>query len=225
MKVLALDTACAACSVAVLDGDDLRAARFEPMARGQTEALMPMVGAAMEDAALGYDALDLVAVTVGPGSFTGLRTGLAAARGIALGCGVALAGVTTLETVARPALASSSGRPVLAVLTTGRAELYAQRFGADGAPLDDAAALLPGALAGTIRNESLLLAGDGADALRPLLGNAAGIGFAAGPGLPRAEDVARIAASRGVAAGAPPRPIYLYPPRATPPAPGRSLAP
>jgi tRNA threonylcarbamoyladenosine biosynthesis protein TsaB len=221
MKLLALDTACAACSAAVLDGGEITAARFTPMARGQTEALMPMVGAVMEDAGIGFDALDRVAVTIGPGSFTGMRTGLAAARGIALGCGAELVGVTTLEAVAFAA----RGRAVLVALTTGRAELYVQRFGADGAAQDAPAAILPDALAATLTAETLLIAGDGAATLRPLLADAPGIGFADGPGLPRAEDVARIAAARGAETDRPVAPIYLYPPRATPPAAGRGLAP
>jgi len=230
MKVLALDTACAACSAAVLDGDAIVAERFEAMARGQTEALMPMVSAVMEDARIAFDALDLVAVTTGPGSFTGVRTGLAAARGIALGCGAPVAGVTTLEAIARRALACLATRPpvTLVALTTGRAELYVQRFDADGAPLDAAAAVLPEALAVALVGGGLFIAGDGAGRLREVVGAGTGFSFAEGPGLPHAAEVARIGAARGAAAaraGGPPQPVYLYPPRATPPAAGRRLAP
>src|SRR3954469_5612836 len=100
MNILALDTAGAACSVAVLRGVVVAASRSEPMARGHSEALMPMIRAAMRDAALEFDALDLIAATVGPGAFTGIRIGLAAARGLALAAGKPAVGVTSFEAVA-----------------------------------------------------------------------------------------------------------------------------
>ena len=97
MKVLALDTATASCSVAVMCDGDIRARQFTTMDRGQAEALMPMVEWAMAEARLDFRNLDLVATTVGPGSFTGLRVGLAAARGLALAARLPIVGVTTLE--------------------------------------------------------------------------------------------------------------------------------
>ena len=100
MIVLAIDTACSACSAALARDGVVVAARSEAMARGHAEALMPMVQAVMAEARIAWADLELVAVTNGPGSFTGLRTGLAAARGIALAQGIPVAGVTTLEAVA-----------------------------------------------------------------------------------------------------------------------------
>lgn len=235
MKILALDTACAACSAAVLDAGAIRAERFEPMERGQTEALMPMVAAVMAEAGLAFAALDLVAVTVGPGSFTGLRTGLAAARGIALGSGARLAGVTTLEAVAHAALgplpegAPAPGRIVVA-LSTGRAELYVQSFDRGGTALDPPSAALPADVLAGLGGGPLLLAGDGAQRLiEAAAGSLAGAEIARGPGLPHAAWVARIADARwGTNAGAlpdaQPRPLYLYPPRATRASTGRSVA-
>ncbi|MCH7931874.1 MAG: tRNA (adenosine(37)-N6)-threonylcarbamoyltransferase complex dimerization subunit type 1 TsaB, partial [Proteobacteria bacterium] len=94
MNVLALDTATAACSVALWSDGTVLAQRFATMARGHAEALMPMVEAVMAEAGLAFADLDLVATTVGPGTFTGLRVGLAAARGLALAGGLPIVGVT-----------------------------------------------------------------------------------------------------------------------------------
>ena len=81
MKILALDTATSSCSVAIW-ADAVKAARATAMERGHAEALMTMVVEAMAEAGVAFPDIDLVAVTVGPGSFTGLRIGLAAARGM-----------------------------------------------------------------------------------------------------------------------------------------------
>jgi tRNA threonylcarbamoyladenosine biosynthesis protein TsaB len=103
MNLLAFDSAQAACSAAVRRDSTLAARRFARMERGHAEALMPMIVAVLADAGIGFPALDAVAVTVGPGSYTGIRVGLAAAKGIALARGIPLIGVTTLEAVARAA--------------------------------------------------------------------------------------------------------------------------
>ena len=79
MIVLALDTAQGACSAAVLDGERVLAAGSEPMTRGHQERLAPMVQALMVQAGIAFPALERIAVTVGPGSFTGLRVGIATA--------------------------------------------------------------------------------------------------------------------------------------------------
>ena len=100
MKLLAVDTALGACSVAVLDGDQILAHRFEEMARGHAEALAPMVEAAMQKAGLNFAELDRLAVTTGPGTFTGQRVGLAFMRGLKVALKKPLIGVTTLEAMA-----------------------------------------------------------------------------------------------------------------------------
>ena len=89
MRVLAIDTALAACSAAVLDTDygGIIASESLPMARGHAEALMPLLARVMQDAGMAFRDIDRIAVTTGPGSFTGLRVGIAAARGIALAAG------------------------------------------------------------------------------------------------------------------------------------------
>src|SRR6202040_1588458 len=96
MRVLALDTALDACAAAVLDTErrDLPASETQPMSRGHAEALMPMVARVMDAARLEFSDIDRIAVTIGPGSFTGVRVGIAAARGIALAARKTAIGLT-----------------------------------------------------------------------------------------------------------------------------------
>jgi len=100
MKILAVDTALGACSVAVMEGERILSRRFMEMARGHAEALAPMVRDAVEEAGIVYAALDRLAVTTGPGTFTGQRVGLAFMRGLKLALKRPLAGITTLEAMA-----------------------------------------------------------------------------------------------------------------------------
>jgi len=99
-KILAVDTALGACSVAVLDGEKILAHRFEEMTRGHAEALAPMVEETMRKAGIGFAALDRLAVTTGPGTFTGQRVGLAFMRGLKVALKKPLIGITTLEAMA-----------------------------------------------------------------------------------------------------------------------------
>src|SRR5580698_5110719 len=100
MMILAVDTALGACSVAVLDGDTILAHRFEEMTRGHAEALAPMVEAVMRQAGVAFTQLDRLAVTTGPGTFTGQRVGLAFMRGVRVALKKPLIGITTLEAMA-----------------------------------------------------------------------------------------------------------------------------
>src|SRR5262245_40111618 len=118
MNILALDTSMGACSAAVLRGDGGTPklfARQEQMARGHAEALMPMVAETMAEAALPFAQLDLIAATRGPGSFTGVRIAIAAARGLALVTKAKLFGVDSLAVMAHEAAAQSSGPFAVAV--------------------------------------------------------------------------------------------------------------
>src|SRR5918999_4803727 len=132
MLVLAIDTALAACSVAVLDTDmpGMRAMESLPMQRGHAEALMPMVARVMDAAKLEFAALDRIAVTTGPGSFTGLRVGIAAARGIALAAGKPTVGLSTLSAYAAPQIAQRDSIPVVAAIDARHNHVYLQVFGA-----------------------------------------------------------------------------------------------
>jgi tRNA threonylcarbamoyladenosine biosynthesis protein TsaB len=134
MRVLAIDTALEACSVAVLDTGAGAVAAHDsvPMQRGHAEALMPMVKRVAERAGIGFEQLDRIAVTTGPGSFTGLRVGIAAARGIALAAGKPAVGITTLAAYAAPFIAADDSLPVVAAIDARHDHVYIQVFGAGG---------------------------------------------------------------------------------------------
>jgi tRNA threonylcarbamoyladenosine biosynthesis protein TsaB len=165
VKLLALDTALDACSVAVLDGPAVLAVRSEPMQRGHQERLAPLVEAALAEAGLAPAALQRIAVTIGPGSFTGLRVGLAFAKAMALALDIPCLGLGTLEALA--ASAGAQGR-VASVIDAKRGQVYMQAFH-DGAPLappeplDVAAAMARLQALGF--GESGLLTGSGAELL------------------------------------------------------------
>lgn len=136
--LLVIDTAFGACQVALAGGDGrLRARETRILDRGQAEVLPAMLQSVMAAADGGFAALDLLAVTVGPGSFTGVRVGVAAARGLALVAGCPVAGLTTLEVLAHavPATAKSQGETVLAVIAARREQVYYQYFRAGERPV------------------------------------------------------------------------------------------
>jgi len=214
MRVLGLDTATSGCSAALWDDGRITARRAEPMARGQAEALVPMVAAVLADAGVGFADLDRIAVTVGPGAFTGLRISLAAARGFALAAGLPVIGLTTFEALAHAVPeAERRGRTVLAAVDSRRAEPFLQLFTGELVPLGEPALLLPDAVPGWLPAGPLLVVGDGALLLRPVLEGREDVAFASGPGLPDAAVVAALGARR--AEGLPPQPLYLRPPDVT----------
>jgi len=134
MRTLAFDTTLGACSVAVLEDGQVAARCHRALKRGHAEALLPMIEAAMGSAKLGYHDLDLLAVTVGPGTFTGLRIGLATARGLALAAGLPLVGLTSLQVLAAPVLLTGSVKPgagILVAVDARRGEAYCQVFADD----------------------------------------------------------------------------------------------
>ena len=200
MIVLAIDTALGACSAAVADGERTLASRSEPMTRGHQERLAPLVAEVMAQAGLGFDRLERVAVTRGPGSFTGLRVGLAFARTLALARGIPCVGAGTLE-----ALAAETAGVALAAVPAPQGRLYAQRL-EDGRPAGEPALLALDAvdLAG-VRT----LVGPGADALRAHAPWEA-VDARAWP------DPAALArwGARAPAPDAPPDPLYLRAPDA-----------
>src|SRR5215510_13856198 len=115
MRVLAIDTALHACSAAVLDSDRqaIMASESLTMQRGHAEALMPLIARVMDSAAIEFKDLDRIAVTTGPGSFTGLRVGISAARGLALAAGKPAIGLTTLAAFAATIVGQSRSAPVI----------------------------------------------------------------------------------------------------------------
>ena len=155
MRLLAIDTALAACAAAVLDTEQgvVIAGESVAMERGHAEALMPLIARVMAQANLPFAALDRIAVTVGPGSFTGLRVGVAAARGIALAASKPAVGLSTLSAFAAPHIAADASEPLVAAIDARHRHVYMQVFGPGGrtlvqpriAPVEDAvsAALSP----------------------------------------------------------------------------------
>jgi tRNA threonylcarbamoyladenosine biosynthesis protein TsaB len=137
MLILAIDTALDACAAAVLDTGSSRliARESQPMKRGHAEALMPLIARVMKEAGLPFAALDRVAVTAGPGSFTGLRVGLSAARGIALATGKAVVGLTTLSAYAAPVVSESGEQPVITAIDARHDHVYFQAVNGDGSGL------------------------------------------------------------------------------------------
>lgn len=229
MNVLAFDTAANACSAAVWRNGAIVARELTPMMRGHAEALMPMVRRVLRAADLDFDELDRIGVTIGPGAFTGLRIGLAAARGVALAAGLPVVGVTTLEALAHGVdAAERGGANVLAVLDAKRADVYAQLFDERCEPLTSPRALLPEAVPDLVAGASalpLVLAGDGAARVEPALSAAQlSVRAVAGTPWPDAAVIASLAAGRAPEA-APPSPLYLRPPQATRPAHGGQLRP
>ena len=223
MRILGFDTATSACSAAVWENGRIAARRFEPMSRGQSERLMPMVREVLSEAGADFPDLDLLAVTTGPGAFTGLRIGLAAARGMALAGDLACFGVTTLDAVAAGVSETERQKAnVLVVLDSKRAEVYAQAFRSDLRPLSEAQALMPADLAALTANgegdaDRVLVAGDGAgQVIQALKDKGIEAVLSTAPGVPDAATVAAIAAERWSSdqPAEPLRPLYLRPPDA-----------
>lgn len=215
--ILALETALAACSAAIWRDGVIVARAFAPMARGHAEALLPMVEGVRADAGLAYSDFNRLAVSIGPGSFAGIRAGLAAARGFALALGLPLAGIGTLQLLA--ACAGGSG-PVAAVVNARNAQVYFQPFSQDFNPLAPPALLAVDAASGWLRGRADMndfrLAGDGAPLLVPLPGLDAGQIFPAI--LPDAAVLAGLAARYPGQVGHDVSPLYLRPPDARLPA-------
>jgi tRNA threonylcarbamoyl adenosine modification protein YeaZ len=133
MTILAIDTAHAAVSACLLDaGGALRASRTRPMTRGHSEALLPLVEEVMREGDASFVDLKRVAVVVGPGSFTGIRIGIAAARAIGLASGAVVVGVSSLAAFAAPLIGADSGI-VAAAVDAKHGQVYAQGFSGKGA--------------------------------------------------------------------------------------------
>jgi tRNA threonylcarbamoyladenosine biosynthesis protein TsaB len=137
MLILAIDTALDACAAAVLDTDTGRliAQESQAMKRGHAEALMPLITRLMKASGVGFAALDRIAVTTGPGSFTGLRVGLSAARGLALAAAKPVVGLTTLTAFAAPFVGENSAHPILSAIDARHGHVYYQMVSGDGSSL------------------------------------------------------------------------------------------
>jgi tRNA threonylcarbamoyladenosine biosynthesis protein TsaB len=210
MLILSIDTCLGACSCAVVKDGEALASAFEPMARGHQERLAPMVEATMKQAGVAFADLDRIVVTVGPGSFTGLRVGLAFAKGLGLALERPVVGVGVLD-----ALAFGTCGLAAAVIDARRDQVYVRAF-RDGQSVGPAQALsvedAVEALAAVDPAGPAIVTGPGAALL-------AGY-FPRAEVLPRAgpDPLAVAALAAAVADPAPPRPIYLRAPDAKLPA-------
>jgi tRNA threonylcarbamoyladenosine biosynthesis protein TsaB len=215
MTILAIDTALAACSVAIADGERT-VSRIVPMARGHAEVLMPLVAEVLADAGIGYDAIDRFAVTIGPGTFTGVRVGVAAVRGMALATGRPAIGVSTLEAIAATHVAAGRpAAPFAVAMDARREEVYAQVFSADGAPLDDARAVAVDVLAAGLAADVGAVVGTAGGLLaEAALRLGRSVVPTAAIGWPDPVALARLAAVRQPARA--PAPLYLRAPDARP---------
>jgi tRNA threonylcarbamoyladenosine biosynthesis protein TsaB len=137
MLILAIDTALDACAAGVLDTDagKLIAQESQAMKRGHAEALMPLIARVMKDSGIAFASLDRIAVTTGPGSFTGLRVGLSAARGIGLAASKPVVGLTTLTAYAAPVISQNREQPVISAIDARHDQVYFQVVSGNGSAL------------------------------------------------------------------------------------------
>jgi tRNA threonylcarbamoyladenosine biosynthesis protein TsaB len=137
MLILAIDTALDACAAGVLDtgAGKLIAQESQAMKRGHAEALMPLIARVIKESGIAFASLDRIAVTTGPGSFTGLRVGLSAARGIALAANKPVVGLTTLTAYAAPVVSENAEQPVISAIDARHDHVYFQVVSGNGSSL------------------------------------------------------------------------------------------
>jgi len=223
MILLAIDTALDACAAALARDDadaPILARESETIGRGHAEKLMAVVDAALLRAGVALTEVDAFAVSIGPGSFTGIRVGVAAVRGFAVATGRPAIGVSSLEALAAEARATAPGRPVLALLDARKDEVYAQPFAADGSALAEPVVIAPARAAEIARRHGAGLVGSGAALVAafapecPVLGEQA---------FPDVVTLARLALARLAEGETPmaPAPLYVRPADAKPQAHAR----
>ena len=224
--ILAIDTALAATSACLLAPGQTVPVAAETlfMVAGHAEALLPLVDRVIARVPGGFAAVTRVAVTIGPGSFTGIRIGVAAARAFGLACRVPVVGVSTLAALAAPAIAVGARPPIVAAIDARHGNVFVQSFGSRGETLMGPALLSATEAARALGQGPLRLIGSGGPAVARAafaLGVTADTeGFHA---LPDIDFVARL----GLLAdpeSAIARPLYLKAPDATPPRPSGLLA-
>ena len=165
--ILVIDTSGPVCAAGIFDvgSDGIVASLSEDLGKGHAERLIPMIDEVLADAGMSLAEMTRIAVTVGPGSFTGIRVGVAAARGFALALGIPAIGVTTLRVVAEQVLEIGPPAPVVAAIDARRDEIFAQVFAPDGEPLTDPEAYDFDGVRAVATRFDAILAGSGAAAL------------------------------------------------------------
>ena len=225
MLILAFDASVAACSAALWRDGVVLATGRQPMDQGQAEVLMPLIEDVMARGGATYSALDRIAVTVGPGSFTGVRVGLSAARGLGLAAGKPVVGVLTTESLAAAVPETERGdagsrAKILALIDTKRGDLYVQQFDRDLNSVGSVEVMAAGDLARWIGPGPVLVVGDGAGVGAHAIGPHAILSRA--DALPEPAVLARLAAARAPVPGGP-LPVYVRPPDAAIPQHGGRL--
>ena len=221
MNILALDTSMGVCGAAVLvaGGAERAVLREEGMARGHAEALMPMVAEAMAGAGIGFAELDLIAATLGPGSFTGVRIAIAAARGFALVTSARLWGTDSLTVMARAALSSGAvegDRPFAVAVDARGDRLYAGLYDGEGRKLDGPLLIGADEMSALLPHDLATVVGSGAAHLAEAAGLHGRRVQAMRPDLqPSAAALAELALGANETLPAL-RPLYLRPPDAKP---------
>ncbi|MDF2598825.1 MAG: peptidase glycoprotease [Methylobacterium brachiatum] len=215
VRILAIDTAldlCAAC-VAADDADAPLSAESLPMVRGHAEALLPLIERVIARVEGGFESIDRIAVTVGPGSYTGLRVGLSAARAIGLATGKPVVGVGTLSALLAPLLADSVDGVIAAAIDARHGAVYVQALGSsDGL----APAHLPVETAAErLGSGPVVLTGSGATLVASALAARGVAARVAGLGAPEITAVASLGLVADPAQALP-RPLYLRGPDARP---------
>lgn len=224
MNLLAIDTCFAACSAAVGLGIGAAGAnvtsRFEPMGKGHAERLFPMIDEVMREAAVTYADLGGLAVTVGPGSFTGTRVGVAAVRALCLATGLPVYGATSLAAIGAravrqtPSIGVLQDTPLFVCHDARRGQLYTQMFSAlQSAPVGPPQVVSVEQVLDGIVGPRLAVAGSGASYVIDAASNLDVEVIAMdGDGLPDAQALLEV----HLDALDPPRPLYLRPPDAKP---------
>ena len=212
MLILVIDTALGACTAAVFDDDRCLSVKSEAMLKGHQERLGGFVRDAMAEAEVAFAALDRIGVTVGPGSFTGLRVGLAFAQGLAAALDCPVVGVSTLAGLAATAVEATPSGRVFAAIDARRGQVYAQAFEHGGATSPPEALTVDQAVERLGRLDPDCIVGSGAALLAALAPRAALQNHVA----PSPPALARLVL-KADPAQALPRPLYLRAPDATVP--------
>lgn len=165
--ILVIDTSGPVCAAGIFDPgrNRLVAAKSEMLGKGHAERLIPMIDEVLAEAGMALKDMTRVGVTIGPGSFTGIRVGVAAARGFALSLGIPAIGVTTLQVVAEQVLEIDPPAPVVAAIDAGRQEIFAQAFLPGGVLLTEPATYDYDAVRGMIARFGAIPVGSGLDAI------------------------------------------------------------
>ncbi|NKD77790.1 tRNA (adenosine(37)-N6)-threonylcarbamoyltransferase complex dimerization subunit type 1 TsaB [Haematospirillum sp. H1815] len=233
MRILALDTSVAACSACLWEDGRVLSGDSMPMMHGHAEALIPLLARLRDEVGLDWDSLDRIGVTVGPGSFTGLRVGLATARALRLATGVPVAGVTATRAWAAslPDAVRATVGSILVAIDTRRGDMYAELFRAsDLVSLAGPEVVAASDLGSFIQRAGVgssvpLVCGDASGLVDPLV--QAGT-LLAGPAVPWPDPavVAALAAGAVLQDGDDvPSALYVRPPDAAIPANGGQLRP